>query len=86
MVSNLALRQCPLAIRHDPRLLSDVGKTADNLLVPIVKAVNGIRNSNLFAKLHDVLLRGAEVVSRDAWVEMVDGLRDKLCVSGAVHT
>lgn len=65
----------------DADLFPDLVKLANDLDVAVDKPVDGIGDLDVVAKLSDQLLRPAEVVSRDPWVEVVDGLE----LQAAVH-
>jgi len=57
-----------------PQLSGDLTQSADDFLVPPCKTKNHVRYPDVVAKLLDVLLRPAQVMSRDARVQMVDDL------------
>lgn len=63
-----------------PQLSGDLAQSADDFLVPPCKTKNYVRYPDVVAKLLDVLLRPAQVMSRDARVQMVDDLELKTAV------
>ena len=64
-----------LAVRHDTSLLCNIRKPANDLFVAVVKAIDGIRDTNLLAVVNNVLLSLSEIMSRNAWIEVVHGLK-----------
>ena len=74
MVCIVARGYRALAFRQDGGLSGYIGQPASDGLVTLDETVQGIRDAHVVAKLLHELLRLAEVVPRDARVEMVDGL------------
>ena len=64
-----------LALSQNSGLSSDLAQLTDDCLVAIDKTHQCIRNVDVAAKLLHKLLRGAQVVARNARVKMVDGLK-----------
>ena len=57
-----------------PQLSGDLAQSADDFLVPLCKTKDDVRYPDLGAKPLDILLRPAQVMSRNARVQMVDDL------------
>lgn len=67
-------RRHPPALLKDLELLRDFGQAADDLLVAPGEAVDGVRDADVVAEAADVDLGLAQVVARDARVQVVHGL------------
>ena len=66
-----------LTLGEDPCLLGHITEAADDFFVAISETIDGIRDTNVFAKLHDELLRATQVVARDSRIQVVDCLELK---------
>lgn len=62
------------ALLQDPDLLRHIAESADNFFVPVDEREDRVRDACLPTELHDQLLRAAQVVPRDARIQVVDGL------------
>ena len=71
---NQILRSNFSTFLQHPQLSGDFAQSADDFLVPTCETKDHIRYPDVVAKLLDVLLRPAQVMSRDARVQMVDDL------------
>ena len=87
---NLAIGNSLLALRKDSRLPRHVCHLADNLLVPVYKSIQSIGYIHLVAERLNQLLRAAQIVPRDARIEMVNGLElqasvEEIQPGGTIH-
>ena len=66
---------------QDPRLFRHGPKSANDLLIAIHETIDCVWDLHFFAELSDQLLCLSEVVSRDTWPQVMDGLK----LQAAVH-
>lgn len=64
----------PLALREDSRLSRDIRQPSNDLLVTIYKPIQSIRYLDFVAEILDQLLRLAQIVPRNSWIQVVDRL------------
>lgn len=68
------LRQRPLTLGQNPRLPSHLPQPSKNLLIPLHKPIQRVRNPDLRTEPPHQRLRPPQIMSRDARVQVMDGL------------
>lgn len=71
---NQVLRSNFSAFLHHPQLLSNLAQSANDLLIPACKSKYHVRNSDVVAELLYILLRPAQIMSRETREQMVHNL------------
>lgn len=65
---------------QNARLLSNMSKPTNDLLIAIIESEHGIRNIHILTKLLDKLLRLAQIMSRNTRIQMMNRLELKSTV------
>jgi hypothetical protein len=78
------------ALFHDPNLLGNIPQSGDDLFIAVIEGEDGIGNVDFATEIHDQLLSAAQIVSRDARIQMMNGLElettvEKVQPDWAVH-